>query len=124
MFSPFTDEAGYDIRLGSPETSLPSALYTERAYFRARAFIVHALTTPTHPFVDELRWLYLDQSADAPKLLGKALDEAKAIIEKSERKDEVAERDGLRRISLGAVVMLRRQVERLEKLRGLEFGDS
>ena len=85
---------------------------------------MHALTTPTHPFVDELRWLYLDQSADAPKLLGKAIDEAKAIIEKSERKDEVAERDGLRRISLGAVVMLRRQVEKLEKLKGLEFGDS
>ncbi|OCL04684.1 hypothetical protein AOQ84DRAFT_345944 [Glonium stellatum] len=119
---PYYNEAGYDIRLGSPETSLPSALYTERAYFRARAFIVHALTTPTHPFIDELKWLYLDQSADAPKLLQKAVNEAKAIIERSGRKDEQRERDGLRRISLGAVVMLKRQVEKLEELRGLEFG--
>ncbi|KAF2805031.1 uncharacterized protein BDZ99DRAFT_396801 [Mytilinidion resinicola] len=110
-------EAGYDIHQNTPETSLPSALYTERAYFRARAFITHALTQNVTPFDEELKWLYQDQSPDAPKLLDKAIAAANAIIERSEQKSEGDVQDGLNIISLGAVMMLKRQVKRLEGLK-------
>ncbi|OCK81947.1 hypothetical protein K432DRAFT_403334 [Lepidopterella palustris CBS 459.81] len=121
---PYYNEAGYDIHLHTPETLLPSALYTERAYFRARAFITHALTNPIEPFADELKYLYLDRSPEAPQLLAKSIKAAKEIIERSERKDdeEKYERDGLRRISLGAVMMLKRQVAKLEGLNGEDLG--
>jgi ubiquitin-conjugating enzyme E2 O len=117
MLTDEKDEAGYEIHLNTPETSLPSALYTERAYFRARAFITHALTQNVIPFDEELKWLYQDQSADAPKLLDKAIDAAQAIIDRSEHKSKEDVQDGMKIISLGAVMMLKRQVKRLEGLR-------
>ncbi|KAF2654346.1 hypothetical protein K491DRAFT_693982 [Lophiostoma macrostomum CBS 122681] len=114
---PYYNEAGYDVHREAPETKLSSALYTERAYFRARAFIVHALTNDAaiDPFTLELQYLYQSKEDEAPGLLDKAIAAAKDILEKSEGGGE-GERDGLRRISLGAVVMLRRQVAKLEEL--------
>jgi len=114
---PYYNEAGYDIHQNTPETSLPSALYTERAYFRARAFITHALTQNVVPFDEELKWLYQDQSSDAPKLLDRAIEAAEAIIHRSEHKSSEDVQDGLKIISLGAVMMLKRQVKRLEELK-------
>ncbi|KAF2502718.1 hypothetical protein BU16DRAFT_545953 [Lophium mytilinum] len=118
---PYYNEAGYDIHQNTPETLLPSALYTERAYFRARAFITHALTQNVIPFDEELKWLYQDQSPDAPRLLEKAIDAAKSIVERSEHKKEGDVQDGLNIISLGAVMMLKRQVKRLEELRSCKM---
>ena len=114
---PYYNEAGYDVHRSTPETKLSSALYTERAYFRARAFIHHALTHETAPFYRELQYLYLSPGSDAPKLLDKAIDASHQIIERSTNSSDQSERDGLRKISLGALVMLRRQVEKLEALR-------
>ncbi|KAH7551859.1 hypothetical protein BM1_09493 [Bipolaris maydis] len=113
---PYYNEAGYDVHRSAPETKLSSALYTERAYFRARAFIHHALTHDVEPFKQELEYLYLSQDDGAPKLLDKAITAAKDIVERSTDANEEGERDGLRKISLGALVMLKRQIEKLEDL--------
>jgi ubiquitin-conjugating enzyme E2 O len=113
---PYYNEAGYDIHREAPETKLNSSLYSERAYFRARAFIVHALTNPVEPFHEELKYLYLGNQENSPRLLEKAIDAAKGVLENSEMDADSGERDGLRRISKGAVVMLKRQVQRLEEI--------
>jgi ubiquitin-conjugating enzyme E2 O len=112
---PYYNEAGYDVHREAPETKLSSALYTERAYFRARGFIVHALTHPIDPFSQELVYLYLSKKEGAPQLLQKVITAAIEIIERSEV-DDGQERDGLTCISRGAVVMLRRQVMKLEEI--------
>lgn len=114
---PYYNEAGYDVHRSAPETKLSSALYTERAYFRARAFIHHALTNEVAPFKEELEYLYRSQDDAAPQLLDKAIEAAKDIVDRSASGSEEGERDGLRKISLGALVMLKRQVEKLEALR-------
>ncbi|KAF2623891.1 hypothetical protein BU25DRAFT_375184 [Macroventuria anomochaeta] len=114
---PYYNEAGYDVQRAAPETRLSSALYTERAYFRARAFINHALSNDIAPFAHELQYLYRSDAPDAPKLLDKAIDAAKDVVERSTNSGGEGERDGLRTISLGAVVMLKRQVEKLEALK-------
>lgn len=124
---PYYNEAGYDVHREAPETKLSSALYTERAYFRARAFIVHAIanSATVEPFRQELEFLYARKDHGAPRLLDKAIAAAREIIERSER-GEVGEeeRDGLRRVSLGAVVMLKRQVARLEELAAVMSGEK
>jgi ubiquitin-conjugating enzyme E2 O len=115
---PYYNEAGYDVHRAAPETKLSSALYTERSYFRSRAFIAHALTHGVAPFADELTALYRAQRADgSPNLLDKAIQAANDILERSKCQEDGGERDGLSKISLGAVVMLKREVERLEALR-------
>ncbi|EOA87939.1 uncharacterized protein SETTUDRAFT_108619 [Exserohilum turcica Et28A] len=114
---PYYNEAGYDVHRSAPETKLSSALYTERAYFRARAFIHHALTHDVEPFKEELDYLYLSQDEDAPKLLDKAIGAAKDTADRSADGNGEGERDGLRKISLGALVMLKRQIEKLESLK-------
>lgn len=113
---PYYNEAGYDVHRAAPETKLSSALYTERAYFRARAFIAHALSNEVAPFAKDLEYLYRSKEEGAPRLLDKAIEAAKEVVRRS-RESEGGERDGLRTMSLGAVVMLERQVERLEGLR-------
>ncbi|KAH4047559.1 hypothetical protein HBI24_174260 [Parastagonospora nodorum] len=115
---PYYNEAGYEVHRSAPETKLSSALYTERAYFRARAFITHALTNAIEPFKQELDYLYRSQAEDAPRLLDKAIEAAKEVVERSAETDQDGERDGLRTMSLGAVVMLKRQIEKLEGLKG------
>lgn len=117
---PYYNEAGYDVHRQAQETRPSSALYTERSYFRTRAFIVHALTKDVAPFAEELRYLYRSGSGDAPRLLDKAIEAAKAVLGRSAQ-DDGQERDGLRRISLGATVMLKREVDKLEELKALSI---
>jgi ubiquitin-conjugating enzyme E2 O len=114
---PYYNEAGYDVHRSAPETKLSSALYTERAYFRARAFITHALSNDVSPFSTELDYLYRSEAENAPKLLDKAINAAKEVVERSANSSGEGERDGLRTMSLGAVVMLKRQIEKLEALK-------
>jgi ubiquitin-conjugating enzyme E2 O len=114
---PYYNEAGYDVHRSAPETKLNSALYTERAYFRARAFISHALTNEVKPFGQELEYLYRSNDEGAPRLLEKAIDAAKDVVQRSASETDASERDGMRTMSLGAVVMLKRQIEKLEALR-------
>lgn len=113
---PYYNEAGYDVHRETPETKFSSALYVERAYFRSRGFIAHALTKDVTPFADELKFLYRNDSEGAPRLLHQAIQTAKETLGRSEDGSE-EEKDGLRRVTLGATVMLKRQVERLESIR-------
>jgi ubiquitin-conjugating enzyme E2 O len=115
---PYYNEAGYDVHRAAPETKLSSALYTERSYFRSRAFIAHALTKDVVPFDEELRHLYRDRADGAPNLLDKAIQAAREVLERSSDQEDDGERDGLRKVSMGAMVMLRREVEKLEGIRG------
>ncbi|KAF2677965.1 hypothetical protein K458DRAFT_318208 [Lentithecium fluviatile CBS 122367] len=114
---PYYNEAGYDVHRATPETKLSSALYTERSYFRSRAFIAHALTNGVVPFADELMALYRHRADGAPNLLDKAILAAREILARSSDDADDCERDGLRKISLGAVVILKREVEKLERIR-------
>lgn len=112
---PYYNEAGYEVRQGTEETALSSAFYSEKAYFRARGFIMHGLKFVPEAFKHEMKWLYHQE--DGPKLLEKAIDAAKDIVAQSESGDGAGKRDGLRRISGGAVIALKRQLEGMEKLR-------
>lgn len=111
-----TDEAGYDVRHNTPESAIPSALYTERAYFRSRAFIAHALRYDPEPISGLLMNLYLAIDPGYPQLLQKALTAAREIVANSEGAGEEEEglRDGLRKVSKGAVIALKRQIEAME----------
>ncbi|KAH7130196.1 hypothetical protein B0J11DRAFT_482550 [Dendryphion nanum] len=113
---PYYNEAGYEVHREAPETKLNSALYTERALFRARAFIVHALTNRITPFDEELQYLYINKKEGCPRLLDESISTARDILRRSEEPDN-GQRDGLRYISRGAAVMLKRQVEKMENLR-------
>ncbi|KAL1650804.1 hypothetical protein SLS58_000923 [Diplodia intermedia] len=110
---PYYNEAGYEVRQGTEETSLSSALYSEKAYFRARGFIMHGLTHLPAPFEEDVQWLYRKEKG--PKLLEKAIDAAKGIIGRSEG-GSAEKRDGLRNISAGAIIPLKRQLAGLERL--------
>ncbi|KAL1388876.1 hypothetical protein HDK64DRAFT_337601 [Phyllosticta capitalensis] len=112
---PYYNEAGYEVRQGTAETALSSAFYSEKAYFRARGFVMHGLTYLPEPFQEEMKWLYHQE--DGPKLLEKAIDAAKDIVARSEGGNDGEKRDGLRRISGGAVIALKRQLDGMEKLR-------
>ncbi|KAK8157915.1 hypothetical protein IWX90DRAFT_421976 [Phyllosticta citrichinensis] len=112
---PYYNEAGYEVRQGTEETALSSAFYSEKAYFRARGFIMHGLKFVPEAFKHEMEWLYHQE--DGPKLLEKAIDAAKDIVAQSESGNDGGKRDGLRRISGGAVIALKRQLDGMEKLR-------
>ncbi|KAJ9658623.1 hypothetical protein H2201_007703 [Coniosporium apollinis] len=111
---PYFNEAGYSSRQGTAESVVPSRLYTERALFRTRGFIEHALRNPPQGFVDEVRWLYVN--ANGPRLLQKALQHVRRVIAASEAVGDGEVADGLSRVSKGAVVMLKRQLAMLEAL--------
>lgn len=76
---------------------------------------MHGLTHTPAPFEEEIRWLY--RQDNGPQLLNKATDAAKEIIARSEGGGNGEKRDGLRNISAGAVIPLKRQLEGLERLK-------
>jgi ubiquitin-conjugating enzyme E2 O len=117
---PYFNEAGFEVRAGMADAKIPSQLYSERTYFRTRAFIAHACKNQVHGFEDLIRWLYLDRGDQAPKLLDKAIGASLELIDATTLGDGSAgSRGGLTTISKGAVVMLRREMVVLEELRFL-----
>jgi ubiquitin-conjugating enzyme E2 O len=118
---PYFQEAGYEARAGLAEAQVPSQLYSERTYFRTREFITHAISNGVAGFEDLVQWLYLDKRENAPRLLNKAIDAAQEIVDADQIMEQIGGRaslrGGLTTISKGAVVMLRRQKDALERLR-------
>jgi ubiquitin-conjugating enzyme E2 O len=110
---PYYNEAGFEARTGSEDAKVPSQLYSERTYFTSRAFITHALKNGIEGFDDLLKWLYYSEEANAPQLLGKAIDAAKELIRAGESGEDI--RAGLKRMSRGAIIMLERQLRQLEE---------
>ncbi|KAF2458693.1 hypothetical protein BDY21DRAFT_283400 [Lineolata rhizophorae] len=113
---PYYNEAGYQVRIGAPDTRLPSALYSERTYFASRRFITHVLSQQVPGVNDIIRWLYVDRHEGCPRLVDWAVERANAILERSNGDGAVSEekRDGLHRISRGAAIPLGRWVKEME----------
>ncbi|KAI9870884.1 MAG: hypothetical protein M1830_003669, partial [Pleopsidium flavum] len=122
---PYYNEAGFDALIGTEESQITSAHYTERAFVMAKGFVRHALQHSVGGFEDVLSWLYLPGQGERPQLLRKILDESKGIIRRSEAKlgeggegpagsSESAFSEGIARISSGALILLRKHVVALE----------
>lgn len=118
---PYYNEAGYEVRAGSIESRLPSQLYSERTYFRTRRFITKALSEGVEGFQDILDNMYLSRRPGAPRLLEKAIQAAEEVVRMSA---EDGERDGLRKVSKGAVVQVERQIKALESVKNEQQGDE
>jgi ubiquitin-conjugating enzyme E2 O len=110
---PYYNEAGFEARAGSEDAKVPSQLYSERTYFRSRAFITHALSKGVDGFNDLLEWLYYSTKPNAPRLLSRAVDAAKELITAGESGQDI--RAGLKRMSRGAIIMLERQLKNMEE---------
>lgn len=133
--TPFYNEAGFEIFASEGDGRVESIQYTEKAFVLTRHFIDIALRQPVAGFEDVLIWHYLpgpvrndenDNTAELehPRLLRKAISEAKAMIEHhnatSSSSAETIEKNAaspfVNRLSLGAVIMLRKHIAALEKI--------
>jgi len=121
------DEAGYEVRLGTIESLIPSRLYSERTYFKSRSFIAHALRSTISGFEQDLAALYTGR----PVLLIRAIWTGIMVIRRSEKtqcggvdgQERGEEEEAGRRVSAGALIPLRRQMDCLvEVLAGLDEG--
>ena len=115
------DEAGFDVLIGSAESQVPSALYSEKVYVMSRGFIKTALTAAPHGLADVIHWLYLS-SQSGPHLLRRVLDDSKRLLANTATTSamrtasgEMDERGFTRtKVSTGASILLKRHVEWLE----------
>lgn len=119
------DEAGYEALAAEGGRRVESGQYTEKTFLLARNFIKHALRNPVAGFEDVLSWNYLsspakDDKTERPRLLRLAIDSALAMIEHHNntagKTSEDAASPFVSRLSLGAVVMLRKHVAALEEV--------
>jgi ubiquitin-conjugating enzyme E2 O len=119
------DEAGFDKFASEGDRRIESSQYTEKAFVMTRAFIKHALEKPMGDFGDILAWHYLPgpEADDRPNLLQRAIAEARRMIDhhntqsdQKEESDDAPASPFVARLSLGAVVMLRRHLDGLEKI--------
>ncbi|OGM41768.1 ubiquitin conjugating enzyme [Aspergillus bombycis] len=127
---PFYNEAGYETLAAEEDRHVESTQYTEKAFLITRTFIQHALENPTAGLEDVLAWHYFaeprqeqNNAGIRPRLLRRAIDEALGMIEHHNRttageklSEEHAASAFVSRLSLGAVVMLRKHINTLEKI--------
>ena len=126
---PFYNEAGYEGYEEQGAYGLESAQYSEKAFVMARAFVRHALLSPIAGMEDVLAWLYLPHAGNEEGMLAKVVSRGRRLIERSgsgELQDELVDGDGtpgdstktfLKPLSKGAIVMLKRTLDRLDELR-------
>ncbi|KAE8356515.1 hypothetical protein BDV28DRAFT_126770 [Aspergillus coremiiformis] len=129
--APFYNEAGYEALATQDNRRIESTQYTEKAFLLTRSFIQHALENPIAGLEDVLAWYYLpeprqQQDSDRcnrPRLLRRAIDEALGMIEHHNRTpagDKLSEEQAasafVSRLSLGAVVILRKHISALERI--------
>ncbi|KAF9893124.1 hypothetical protein FE257_012535 [Aspergillus nanangensis] len=125
---PFYNEAGYETLAAEGDRRVESVQYTEKTFLMTRQFIHHALKNPVSDFEDIIIWHYLpsldgEGRGDRPQLLRRVCENALHMIEHHIR-TSIGERVDVSdvaspfipRLSLGAVVMLRKHVNALEKL--------
>ncbi|CRG92579.1 ubiquitin-conjugating enzyme E2 O [Talaromyces islandicus] len=123
---PFYNEAGFDRLAPEGDRRVESSQYTEKTFVMTRAFIKHALEEPMGDFADILAWHYLPgpEPSKRPNLLQKAISETQRMIDhyNTRQSDQKEESDGapaspfVARLSLGAVVMLRKHLDALENI--------
>lgn len=121
-----SDEAGYEAFASEGDSRVESTQYTEKAFVMTRSFIKRALERPVPDFEDVLAWHYLPGTAanegpNRPELLMRAITEARNMID--HYNSTYGTGDGetaspassfVARLSLGAIVMLRKHISALE----------
>ncbi|KAF6224498.1 hypothetical protein HO133_011075 [Letharia lupina] len=118
---PYYNEAGFDVLIGSADSQLPSALYNEKVYVMSKGFIKTALITAPNGFADVIQWLYLS-SQPGPNLLRRVVEDSKKLLANSTTTSAVVSASGAMdeggstraKLSTGASILLRRNVEWLE----------
>lgn len=118
---PYYNEAGFDVLIGSAESQVPSALYSEKVYVMSKGFVKTALTHPPQGLTDVVQWLYLS-SQPGPRLLRRILDDAKLLLADTQSSrvgggaSQEADERGFSRanLSTGASILLQRNVAWLE----------
>ncbi|KAL1969607.1 hypothetical protein VTN77DRAFT_8160 [Rasamsonia byssochlamydoides] len=126
---PFYNEAGFEAFASEGDSRVESTQYTEKAFVMTRTFIKRALEKPVLDFEDILAWHYLpgpvaEGESARPELLKKAISEARRMIdhynstfEKGSSGEQTSPASPfVARLSLGAVVMLRKHLSALEKI--------
>ncbi|KAG2419686.1 hypothetical protein HFD88_004482 [Aspergillus terreus] len=126
--APFYNEAGYDALAAEDKKRIESHQYTEKTFLVTRRFIQHALEHPVKGMEDVLAWHYLPVGAPgddkkSPRLLRRTIEDALSMIEhhnrtsagEEEGEDDVAS-GFVSRLSLGAIVMLRKHIRALEDI--------
>ena len=115
------DEAGFDVLIGSAESQVPSALYSEKVYVMSKGFIKTALTNAPQGLADVIQWLYLS-SQPGPHLLHRVVDDSKKLLTSTSTTSVVGSASGemdergfaRAKLSTGASILLRRNIEGLE----------
>ena len=129
------DEAGFEPLIDTPDSFVPSALYSEKAYILSKGFIKTALSAPLGGLEDVINWLYKDDQG--PQLLDRVIADCKRMQphpegeEKQEQDSEPRVKrqepwaDG--KLSAGAMILLKRSLEwlegykaEMEKMEGVE----
>lgn len=122
-----SDEAGFEAFASEGDSRVEATQYTERAFVMTRTFIKYALENPVPSFEDVLVWHYLPGPAEGdgsrrPELLKQVISEGNSMIDhynynsdKAVTKDNAAS-PFVSRLSLGAVVMLRKHVTTLQRI--------
>ena len=111
-----TDEAGFDVLIGSDEARVLSALYNEKAYIMSKNFIKTAFLSRVQGLDSIINWLYLDQ-ANGPRLLRRVVEDARALISNAEVGIHSTHGDkemARTKFSEGALILLKRNLEWLE----------
>ena len=89
-----------------------SRLYNEKAYVLSRGFVRRALEIPLGSLEAEINWFYYTNGK-----LKKVLDDARALIAKSQKGEEETEADRERavpRLSGGGIITLERTLVKLQ----------
>ena len=102
---------------------MPSALYSEKVYVMSKAFIKTALTLTPPGLVDVVHWLYLP-SHSGPHLLRRVIDDSRKLLANTTSTSTSGSAPGKpdegrldrAKLSTGASILLRRNVESLEGL--------
>ncbi|KAL9120604.1 MAG: hypothetical protein Q9187_002841 [Circinaria calcarea] len=124
---PYYNEAGFNALIGTEESRINSALYSERALVMAKGFVAHALSREVNGLDDVIRWLYLSKEDEGPKLLPIVVGESNALLKggdalQTETSDSLSNGDkttirneGRMHLSSGAKMLLRKHLANLEK---------
>ena len=92
-----------------------SRLYNEKAYVLSRGFVRRALEIPLGSLEAEINWFYYTNGK-----LKKVLDDARALIEKSQQPEELLTEADLERVvprlSGGGIIALQRTLAKLQAL--------
>ena len=129
------DEAGFEPLIDTPDSFVPSALYSEKAYILSKAFIKTALSAPPGGLEDVIDWLY--KNDQGPQLLEQVIADCKRMQPHSEGEEKQGQGSESRakrseawadgKVSAGAMILLKRSLKwledykaNMEKLKGVE----